>query len=70
MFVFPKLNPKVIGRATVEQLRLVGLSPQKISLIKQVSYDIVDKRLNLNKLAKWSNVQIQTTLTKYKYLGE
>jgi hypothetical protein len=51
-------------------LSSVGLSPQKISLIKKVTYDIVDKKLNLDKMEKLSSTQIHDILTKYKYLGE
>lgn len=70
VFSFPKLTPKIISHASNEQLNSIGLSPQKISLIKKVSYDIVDKKLNLEKLAKLSSEQIYTTLIKYKYLGD
>jgi 3-methyladenine DNA glycosylase/8-oxoguanine DNA glycosylase len=68
--MFPKLNAKTISHASNEQLSSIGLSPQKISLIKKVSYDIVDKKLNLDKLGKLSSEEIYTTLTKYKYLGD
>lgn len=69
IFNFPKLSPKMISSATSEQMRSIGLSPQKVSLIKKISYDIIDKKLNLNKLAKLSSEQIHNTLIKYKYLG-
>jgi DNA-3-methyladenine glycosylase II len=59
----------MISSATSEQMRSIGLSPQKVSLIKKISYDIIDKKLNLNKLAKLSSEQIHNTLIKYKYLG-
>jgi hypothetical protein len=51
-------------------LASVGLSHQKISLIKKLTYDIVDKKINLNKLEKLSSQGIHDVLTKYKYLGE
>jgi 3-methyladenine DNA glycosylase/8-oxoguanine DNA glycosylase len=70
VFTFPKLTPKVISQATNEQLNFVGLSPQKVTLIKKVSYDIIDKKLNLKKLEKLSSDQIYEILTKYKFLGE
>ena len=66
VFFFPKITPKIISKTTNEQLISVGLSPQKISLIKKVTYDIVDKKLNLDKLSKLSNQQKQRKLTQYK----
>ncbi|MDR3330315.1 MAG: hypothetical protein LBS76_03470 [Mycoplasmataceae bacterium] len=66
---FKKINPKAVVKANTEQLSAVGLSPQKISLIKKVTYDIIDGKLNLKKLEKMTNDEIRTILTKYKYLG-
>lgn len=65
-----KITPKIIANSSKEILELVGLSPQKISLLKQFSYDIVDKKINLKKLNKKTNEEITDTLIKYKYVGQ
>jgi DNA-3-methyladenine glycosylase II len=67
---FKTITPKIIANASKETLSVIGLSPQKIGLIKQVSYDILDKKLNLKKLGKKNNNEISEILTKYKYLGQ
>jgi 3-methyladenine DNA glycosylase/8-oxoguanine DNA glycosylase len=69
IFNFPNLTPKAISRASTEQLNAIGLSPQKISLIKKISLDILDKKLNFKKMEKLKSEQIYDILTKYKYLG-
>jgi DNA-3-methyladenine glycosylase II len=65
-----KINPKTIANTSKEILSSFGLSPQKISLIKQLAYDIVDKKINLKKLNKKSNEEISETLMQYKYVGQ
>jgi 3-methyladenine DNA glycosylase/8-oxoguanine DNA glycosylase len=67
---FKKITPKVIMKASNEQLAAVGLSPQRISLIKKMTYDIMDKRINLDKLEKLSNEDIANSLINYKYIGQ
>jgi DNA-3-methyladenine glycosylase II len=67
---FKKIDPKTISKASHEQLAAVGLSPQKISLIKRMTYDIVDKRIDLDKLATLSNEAIANILINYKYIGK
>jgi DNA-3-methyladenine glycosylase II len=67
---FKKITPKTIARATNEQLNAIGIASQKISPIKQIAYDIVDKKLNLDKLEKLSDAEITAILTKYKYVGQ
>jgi 3-methyladenine DNA glycosylase/8-oxoguanine DNA glycosylase len=58
-----------MAAATSEQLNAIGLSPNKISAIKKISYDIVDHKLNLKKLGKQNDEVIRQTLTQYKYIG-
>lgn len=65
-----KINAKTIVKTSKEILSSLGLSPQKISLLKQISYDVVDKKLNLNKLEKMDNEEIAKILTNYKYVGQ
>jgi 3-methyladenine DNA glycosylase/8-oxoguanine DNA glycosylase len=60
----------VIGKSSLPQLEAIGLSPQKASLIKKVTYDILDKKLSFQKMAKASSSEIHQTLIKYKYLGD
>jgi 3-methyladenine DNA glycosylase/8-oxoguanine DNA glycosylase len=67
---FKKIDPKTISKASHEQLAAVGLSPQKISIIKKMTYDIVDKRIDLDKLATLSNEAIAGILINYKYIGK
>jgi DNA-3-methyladenine glycosylase II len=70
LFSFKKIDPKTLSKATTEQLNAIGLSPQKISLIKKISYDIIDKKLNFDKMTKWSYEEIFNKLTPYKYIGK
>jgi 3-methyladenine DNA glycosylase/8-oxoguanine DNA glycosylase len=67
---FKKITPKTIAKATNEQLSAIGIASQKISPIKQIAYDILDKKLNLDKLEKFSDAEIANILTKYKYVGQ
>jgi 3-methyladenine DNA glycosylase/8-oxoguanine DNA glycosylase len=64
------IKPKTIAFASKEILSTIGLSTQKITLLKQISYDILDKKLNLKKLAKKSNEEIGNALINYKYVGQ
>jgi 3-methyladenine DNA glycosylase/8-oxoguanine DNA glycosylase len=67
---FKKITPKVISKIPKETLLAIGLSPQKITLLKEISIDILDKKLSLGKLEKLSNNEIAQTLIKYKYVGQ
>ncbi len=67
---FKKLTPKIITNASLETLRDVGLSESKIRGLKQISYDIVDKKLNLKKLEKLSDKEIYEKLGKYHSIGK
>ena len=66
---FKKINPKVIANAFLESLRDIGFSENKIKCLKQMSYDICDKKLNLKKLEKLPNEKIYDILTKYHNIG-
>lgn len=65
-----KINYKTIINIPKEALASIGLSPQKISLVKQLAYDIADKKLNLKKLNKKTNDEISLILKQYKYVGQ
>lgn len=67
---FKKLTPKIIANASLETLRDVGLSESKIKGLKQISYDIVDKKLNLKKLEKLNDNEIYQKLEKYHSIGK
>lgn len=66
---FKKINPKVIANASLETLRDIGFSENKIKCLKQISYDICDKKLNLKKIEKLPNEKIYAILTKYHNIG-
>jgi 3-methyladenine DNA glycosylase/8-oxoguanine DNA glycosylase len=59
-----------IAKSSIEQLNTIGLSPQKASLIKKITYAIIDKKINLKKMEKMDNQAIHDVLIEYKYLGE
>jgi 3-methyladenine DNA glycosylase/8-oxoguanine DNA glycosylase len=59
-----------MAKCSHEQLAAIGLSPQKIMAIKKIAYDIIDKKLDLKKLEKKSNVEIANILIQYKYIGQ
>jgi 3-methyladenine DNA glycosylase/8-oxoguanine DNA glycosylase len=68
--MFNNVNPKVIASASKEQLSANGIANDKISLIKAITYDIVDKKLKLDKLVKEDTEAIKKILLKYKGLSE
>ncbi len=67
---FKKLSAKSIAGSSLETLRNIGLSESKIKGLKQISYDIIDKKLNLKKLEKLDDNEIYQKLQKYHSIGK
>ncbi|MDR0545674.1 MAG: hypothetical protein LBG49_01995 [Mycoplasmataceae bacterium] len=70
VFSFKKLKPKIMQKATVEQLTGIGLTETKAKLIVKLTKDICNNILSLKKLEKKSNSEIIEILTKYEGIGE
>ena len=64
-----KINPKVVLKLTKTQLRSCGLSRQKISGIKNLSKQILDKSFNPKLIKKMSDEEAINYLCNLKQIG-
>ena len=64
-----KINPKVVLKLTKAQLRSCGLSRQKISGIKNLSKQILDKSFNPKLIKKMSDEEAINYLCNLKQIG-
>ena len=64
-----KINPKVVLKLTKAQLRSCGLSRQKISGIKNLSKQILDKSFNPKLIKKMSDEEAIIYLCNLKQIG-
>ena len=64
-----KINPKVVFKLTKVQLRKCGLSRQKISGIKNLAKQILDKSFNPKLIKKMSDEEAIIYLSKLKQIG-
>lgn len=62
--------PEAILRKRPEELRSVGLSGAKVAYVQDLALQIVDGRLEINKLPDLSNQEIIAELTAVKGIGE
>lgn len=71
---FKKLYPKGVNPVTVletpnEKIRLVGMSNNKISYLKNLAQAVVDGYLDFEKIADLPNEEVIRQLTKVKGIG-
>ena len=64
-----KVNPKNTLKMHFMTLKSCGLSRQKISYLKSLSKSFIEKQINPNKWATYSDEEIITELTKIKGIG-
>ncbi len=64
-----KVNPKNTLKMHFMTLKSCGLSRQKISYLKSLSKSFIEKQINTNKWATYSDEEIITELTKIKGIG-
>jgi len=64
-----KINAKVVSKLTTSQLRSCGLSRQKISGIKNLSKQILDKSFNPKLINKMSDEEAIIYLSSLKQIG-
>ena len=62
-----KVKPKRVNNLTFDILVAI-FEKDKASLIKQITEDVVSKKLNLKQLAKQPEIEIQNVLSKYQGL--
>jgi len=68
--LYPKgINPDEVIKTSHEKIRLVGMSNNKVSYLKNLAQAVVDGSLRLEMLDKLSNVEIVKNLTKIKGIG-
>jgi DNA-3-methyladenine glycosylase II len=69
--LFPegKLEAKGMRRIDARKLRAAGVSPQKLSYLKDLSARVVDGRLDLEALESMSDEEIMETLDEVKGIG-
>jgi DNA-3-methyladenine glycosylase II len=68
-FYFKNITPKTISTLSHDQLFSLGINDMQIHLIKNISNDIILKKLNLKKFDKLSSSKIIDILIKYSGLG-
>ena len=64
-----KINAKVVSKLTTSQLRSCGLSRQKISGIKNLSKQILDKSFNPKLISKMNDEEAIIYLSSLKQIG-
>ena len=65
-----KITPKNMLKINSEKLKNIGIPLRKIVLIREISKDIVIKKLSLDKLKKSNDKTIYEILTSYKGMGK
>ncbi len=64
-----KLNAKTMSKLNLDQIQAMGLNEEEARLIRSISNDIINKKLNLKKLSSCSDETILEKLSKYKSLN-
>lgn len=64
-----EITPDNISIISDEELKKIGLSYRKVSYIKGITYKIINKELNINKLEKLSDEEIIAELIKLPGIG-
>ena len=64
-----KINPKTISRLSTRQLKSCGLSRQKVSGIKNLAKQILDKSFNPRLINKMNDEEAITYLSNLKQIG-
>ncbi len=64
-----KINPKVVSKLTFSQLKSCGLSRQKVSGIKNLAKQMIDKTFNPNLITKMSDEEAIIYLSNLKQIG-
>ncbi len=67
LWVFPE--PDVLGRASVEELRSVGLTRQKADYIHNLSMRVASGELNLDALNSMSDAEAKETIVRLRGFG-
>ena len=63
------IKPAVIAALSVEQIRAVGLSPQKASYLHDLAAKVQSGEVRLARVARWSDEQIIEELIQVKGIG-
>ena len=64
-----RLTPQIIGRFNIEQLRSVGVSPQKAGYLVDLARKSLDGTIRFRTLSHKSDEEIIATLTQVKGIG-
>jgi DNA-3-methyladenine glycosylase II len=64
-----KLSAAAIARFSVEELRAVGLSPQKANYIRDLADKVLAKQVRLNQLARMTDEDVIRELIQVKGIG-
>ena len=68
-FLKKRVTPKNVMAADTEALRGLGISYKKVEYIKNIAGAVLDKSLDLDNLAKYSDEEIIEQLTRIKGVG-
>lgn len=63
------VRPEVLAALSIEQLRSVGLSPQKTSYVHDLAAKAQDGTVRLSRISQWSDEEIIENLTQVKGIG-
>ncbi|REJ90944.1 MAG: DNA-3-methyladenine glycosylase 2 family protein [Planctomycetota bacterium] len=64
-----RMTPDVIAGMTLEQLRSLGLSPQKASYVHDLAAKVSDGRVRLNRVRTMSDAEVVAELVQVKGIG-
>lgn len=64
-----KIDPKTISKVHSNKLKSAGLSHQKVSYLKNLSFAFINNEININSWNKMDNEKIIKDLTKIKGIG-
>ena len=64
-----KINPKIVSRLSTQQLKSCGLSRQKVSGIKNLAKQILDKSFNPRLIEKMNDEEAIVYLSSLKQIG-
>ena len=69
VFYIKDISPKKIAKVDLKVLNDLGIPLQKANTIKKITYDIIDKKINIKKINKISDEMITNILLQYKGIG-
>lgn len=71
MLLFPNKNlkPEMVVKIPDEKIRQAGISYQKISYIKDLAKQIIDQKLSLKEIHKFSDEEVITQLIQVRGIG-